>query len=244
MRGVQFRKRRKIMGIFTRLSDIVNSNINHILDKAEDPAKMIRMMVQEMEDTLVEVRSSTARVIADRKELERNLVRLRDAQDEWYAKAELALNKDREDLANAALIERSKLAEMEVGLENDRQPLEDALKKYESDIISLEAKIKEAKQKQRSIVERQKTATSQLKVRQKLYDNRIGDVMVRFTQMEKRADDMEGRVEAADMGREKSLTEEFADLESQQKVADDLAELKAKMAKGSKPAANTSSAKK
>ena len=221
------------MGIFTRLTDIVNSNISHILDKAEDPGKMIRLMVQEMEDTLVEVRSSTARVIADRKELDRNMQRLQDAQDEWYSKAELALNKDREDLANAALVERAKLAEMAEDLEEDRQPLKEALKKYETDIVSLEAKIKEAKQKQRSLIERQKTASSQLKVRQKLYDNRIEDVMVRFTQMEKRVDDTESRVEAADMGREKSLNEEFADLEAQQQVAGDLAELKAKLAKTS-----------
>jgi len=218
------------MGIFTRLSDIVNSNINHILDKAEDPTKMIRLMIQEMEDTLVEVRSSTARVIADRKEMERNLLRLNDAQGEWYAKAELALSKDREDLAGAALAERAKLAEMATSLEEDRTPLEEALKKYESDIISLEAKIKEAKAKQRSLVERQASAQSQLKVRQKLYDNRIEDVMTRFSQMEKRADHMESRVEAADMGREKNLHEEFADLESEQKVADDLAALKAKIA--------------
>ena len=219
------------MGIFTRLTDIVNSNINHILDKAEDPAKMIRMMVQEMEDTLVEVRSSAARVIADRKELERNMVRLTDAQSQWYEKAELALSKDREDLANAALVERAKLAEMSESLEEDREPLDEALTKYEGDIISLEAKIKEAKQKQRSLSERQESATSQLKVRQKLYDNRIEDVMVRFTQMEKRVDDTESRVEAADLGREKTLNEEFSDLESQESVADDLAELKAKMAK-------------
>ncbi|MBL4800784.1 MAG: phage shock protein PspA [Emcibacter sp.] len=231
------------MGIFTRLTDIVNSNINHILDKAEDPAKLIRLMVQEMEDTLVEVRSSTARVIADRKELDRNLLRLQNAQDEWYTKAELALNKDREDLANAALIERAKLAEMAASLEEDRQPLADAMKKYESDISSLEAKIKEAKQKQRSLIERQKTATSQLKVRQKLYDNRIEDVMVRFTQMEKRVDDTESRVEAADMGREKNLFEEFADLESQQQVSDDLALLKAKLAKSKATSSKTTEPK-
>lgn len=219
------------MGIFTRLTDIVNSNINHLLDQAEDPAKMIRLMVQEMEDTLVEVRSSAARVIADRKEMERNMSRLQAAQDEWYSKAELALNKNREDLANAALVERAKLEELATSLEGDKEPLDDALAKYQSDIISLESKIKEAKQKQRSLVERQQSATSQLKVRQKLYDNRIEDVMVRFTQMEKRVDDTESRVEAADMGREKTLNEEFSDLESQQKVADDLAKLKAKLAK-------------
>lgn len=228
------------MGIFTRLSDIVNSNINHILDKAEEPTKMIRLMVQEMEDTLVEVRSSTARVIADRKELERTLVRLNEAQSEWYAKAELALSKNREDLASAALVERAKLAEMAASLQDDRDPLEEALKKYESDINSLQAKIKEAKAKQRSLVERQASAESQLKVRQKLYDNRIEDVMVRFSQMEKRADHTESRVEAADMGREKTLNEEFADLESEQNVADDLAALKAKVAKETK----TSAAKK
>ena len=219
------------MGIFTRLTDIVNSNLNHILDKAEDPAKMIRMMVQEMEDTLVEVRSSAARVIADRKELTRTLSRLSDAQGQWYQKAELALSKDREDLASAALNERSKLAEMSASLEDDKEPLDEALKKYEGDIISLEAKIKEAKQKQRSLVERQASASSQLKVRQKLYDNRIEDVLVRFTQMEKRVDDTESRVEATELGREKTLNEEFLDLESQQNVADDLAELKEKMAK-------------
>ncbi|WP_321396428.1 phage shock protein PspA [Emcibacter sp.] len=220
------------MGIFTRLSDIVNSNINHILDKAEDPAKMIRLMIQEMEDTLVEVRSSAARVIADRKELDRNLARLDAAQQEWYAKAELALSKNREDLANGALMERAKLAEMAERLENDRDPLEEALAKYETDIISLEAKIKEAKTKQKSLLERQRSASSQLRVREKLYDNRIEDVMTRFGQMERRVEDTESRVEAADMGREKSLHEEFADLETQQKVADELAELKAKMAKG------------
>ena len=120
---------------------------------------------------------------------------------------------------------------MAESLTDDRGPLDEALKKYEGDIISLEAKIKEAKQKQRSLMERHASATSQLKVRQKLYDNRIGDVMVRFTQMEKRVDDTESRVEAADMGREKTLNEEFADLESQQKVAGDLAALKAKMSK-------------
>ncbi|PCI48942.1 MAG: phage shock protein PspA [Alphaproteobacteria bacterium] len=219
------------MGIFTRLTDIVNSNINHILDRAEDPAKMIRLMVQEMEDTLVEVRSSAARVIADRKEMGRNMTRLQNAQDQWYDKAELALSKNREDLATAALGERAKLNDLATSLDEDREPLDEALTKYQNDIISLEAKIKEAKQKQRSLVERQQTATSQMKVRQKLYDNRIEDVMVRFTQMEKHVDDTESRVEAADIGREKTLSEEFDDLESQQNVADDLAALKAKIAK-------------
>ena len=225
------------MGIFTRLTDIFNSNITHILDKAEDPDKMIRMMIQEMEDTLVEVRSSAARVIADRKELDRNISRLNKVEDDWYLKAELALSKNREDLANAALIEKAKLVDLTLELEQDRTPLEEALKKYEGDIVLLEAKIKEAKNKQKALYERQNSASSQLKVRAKLYSNRIEDVMNRFHLMEKRVEETESRVEAQELGREKSLHEEFADLEATEKVADELAALKAKLAKSTSKAA-------
>ncbi len=224
------------MGIFTRLTDIINSNITHILDKAEDPDKMIRMMVQEMEDTLVEVRSSAARVIAERKELDRNINRLSVVQNDWYAKAELALSKNREDLANAALIEKSKLVDLALELEQDCDPLREALKKYEKDIILLEAKIKEARTKQKALSERQNSASSQLKVRSRLYDNRIENVMNRFNLMEKRVEETESKVEATDLGREKSLQEEFIDLESTEKVADELAELKAKLAKNTSKA--------
>lgn len=219
------------MGIFSRLTDIINSNISHLLDKAEDPDKMIRMMIQEMEDTLVEVRSSAARVIADRKELDRNLVRLKKVEDDWLSKAELALSKDREDLANAALIEKAKLVDLAQELEQDRAPLKEALKKYEDDIVRLEAKIKEAKQKQKTLIERKNSAESQLRVRAKLYDNRIEDVMNRFHLMEKRVEETESRVEAQELGREKTLHEEFADLEAADSVADELEALKAKIAK-------------
>lgn len=225
------------MGIFTRLTDIINSNITHILDKAEDPDKMIRMMIQEMEDTLVEVRSSAARVIADRKEVDRHIIRLQKVQDNWYAKAELALSKKREDLANAALIEKSKLVDIVLELEQDRAPLEEALKKYEADIVLLEAKIKEARNKQKSLYERQNSASSQLNVRSKIYANRIENVMNRFTLMEKRVEETESRVEASELGREKTLHEEFVDLEATEKVADELAELKARLAKPASKAA-------
>ncbi len=219
------------MGIFTRLTDIINSNITHILDKAEDPDKMIRMMIQEMEDTLVEVRSSAARVIADRKEIDRHIGRLQKVQQDWYDKAELALSKNREDLANAALIEKAKLNDIAAELEQDRAPLDEALSKYEADIVSLEAKIKEAKQKQQSLVERKNSAESQLRVRSKLYDNRIENIMNRFELMEKRVEETESRVEASELGREKTLREEFVDLEANERVADELAKLKDKLAK-------------
>src|SRR5690606_29697590 len=127
------------MGIFSRLGDIISANMNDILDRAEDPAKMIRLIIMEMEETLVEVRASAARTIADQKEARRNLQRLDAAQASWAEKAELALSKDREDLAKAALVEKQKLSQMGLQIEQDMHLMDEALIKHEEDIQKLEA---------------------------------------------------------------------------------------------------------
>ena len=181
------------MGIFSRLTDIINANLNSVLDRAEDPEKMIRQMIHEMEDTLVEVRSNAARMIADRKSMERRRGRLGEAQTEWQSKAELALTKDREDLARAALVEKAKLVEDLKGLDEELVHLDEALVKYEEDIAKLEAKLREAKTKQKVIVARQTTATSRLRVRRQVHDRRIDDAFVRFEQMERRRRQPRGR---------------------------------------------------
>ena len=157
------------MGIFSRLTDIINANLNSVLDRAEDPEKMIRQMIHEMEDTLVEVRANAARMIADRKGMARRRQRLDEAQDEWRRKAELALTKDREDLARAALTEKAKLAQDLKDLDEELILLDEALIKYEDDIAKLEAKLREAKAKQKVILARQATATSRLKVRRQVH---------------------------------------------------------------------------
>jgi phage shock protein A len=220
------------MGIFSRLTDIVNANLNSVLDRAEDPEKMIRQMVHEMEDTLVEVRSNAARMIADRKGLERRRGRLGEAQGEWQKKAELALNKDREDLARAALVEKGKLVEDLKMLDEELVHLDEALTKYEEDIAKLEAKLREAKTKQKAIVARQATAASRLKVRRQVHDQRIDDALVRFEQMERRLDDVEGEVESYDLGRGRTLREEIDELVTDGAVEEELAALKSRLGKG------------
>jgi phage shock protein A len=218
------------MGIFSRLTDIVNSNITALLDKAEDPAKMIRLIVQEMEDTLVEVRSDAARLIADRKEIKRRLGRLGDAQGEWQKRAELAVQKDREDLARAALVERAKIAELVKVLEDDDAMLKERMGHLDEDIMRLQAKLAEAKAKQAGLMARAQTAGARLSVREQLYDGRVDNALARFDSVEKKLDEMEGRVEAFDMGRgTKTLADEIADLEAESQIEDELAKLKADM---------------
>ena len=218
------------MGIFNRLSDIVNSNINAILDRAEDPEKIIRLIVQEMEDTLVEVRSAAVKTVAERKEIERRLGELRREAADWEAKAELALSKNREDLAKGALVARAKLTEAADSMATELKKLEDILAKTNEDIGQLQQKLTDAKAREKAIVARQKTATQRLHVKTQLYDSRITDAFGRFEQIERNLDMLEGKAEVLDMGR-RSLADEIAGLETNDKVEAELAALKARMGK-------------
>ncbi|HWK44164.1 MAG TPA: phage shock protein PspA [Stellaceae bacterium] len=218
------------MGVFSRISDIVNSNINSILDRAEDPEKIIRLIIQEMEDTLVEVRSSTVKTIAERKELERRLKGLGRDHADWQTKAELALTKNREDLAKGALQIKARIAGEIAGLERQLGQIEDGLAKQGEDIAKLQQKLADAKSREASMVARHKTAANRIKLRSSLYDERITDAFARFEQVERALDEMEGRVEVYDHGRKKSLHEEIVDLETSVAVETELSELKAKLA--------------
>lgn len=219
------------MGIFSRFSDIVNSNINAILDKAEEPAKIVRLMIQEMEDTLVEVRSTAARAIADKKEISRKLDALDRETAEWQEKAELALSKDRDDLAKAALGEKARVKQAAETLRSQRDAVSEGLEKLNSDIASLEAKLADAKTRQQAILARHQTASKRLEVRKRLYDYRVDDALVRFEQFERRIDGLEGEVEAYDLGKQESdLSKEFSNLETEDAVEKELNELKSKVA--------------
>jgi phage shock protein A len=225
------------MGIFSRLTDIINSNLNSILDRAEDPEKLIRLVIQEMEDTLVEVRSSTVRTIAERKEIERTLSQLGREMDAWQRKADLALSRDRDDLAKGALVAKSKIAEQIDALQHQLTHIEEALSKSSEDIGRLQEKLTDAKKREKAIVLRHKSAASRLKVNTQIHDERINDAFARFEQVERNLDELEGRAESMDIGRKKTLAEEFSDFEASTKVEQELADLKARL-HNSKPMAS------
>ena len=218
------------MGIFTRFSDIVNSNINAILDKAEDPEKIVRLMIQEMEDTLVEVRSAAARSIADKKDLNRKIEKLDRERRDWNDRAELAMRKEREDLAKAALVEKSRVSAAVEVLKEDYLAVDEGLAKLNEDIARLESKLEDAKTRQKALLARHKTANSRLAARKKIHDYKIDDAMVRFEAYTRRIDDVEGRVEAYDLGLPKDLNHEFAGLEAEESVNQELDALKERVA--------------
>jgi len=224
------------MGIFSRITDIINSNINAILDKAEDPEKMVRLIIQEMEEALVEVRSTSARAIADRKELSRRQEWLKNEAGEWERKAEVAIHKGRDDLAKGALVERNKAQEASELVDRDLDILEDTLTKLSSDIAALQAKIKDAKARQSTIILRGKAAASRLGARRRLADHSIDDAMLRFETYERKMDDLEGQVESYDLG-QKTLSEEIEDLEANEHIDEELKALKARLGAASGGAA-------
>ncbi len=227
------------MSIFSRISDIVNSNINALLDKAEDPEKMVRLIIQEMEEALVEVRSTCARAIADKKELARRQEHLAAEAAEWERKAEVAVSKGRDDLAKGALVERNKAQEASEALGRELTIIDDSLVKLNEDVAALQAKIKDAKARQHAIIMRGKTAQTRLGVRRQLSDHNIDDAMQRFESYERKMDDLEGQIEAYDMG-QRTLADEISELETDEVIDEELSKLKARMGAGGGTAAPSS----
>jgi phage shock protein A len=223
------------MGIFSRFTDIINSNINALLDKAEDPEKMVRLIIQEMEDTLVEVRSASAKTIANKKDISNQVNRLSQEVSEWQDKAELALSKNREDLARAALHEKQKTSEAAESLKHELSLIESELVKLQNETGQLQEKLADAKTRQKTILMRQKTVSSRLEVKKRLDSNTVDAAMGKFEQFERKIDDLESQVEAYDIGK-KTLKDEFAELEAGGKIDNELEALKKKMqAKTEKP---------
>jgi len=217
------------MGIFSRTRDIIAANVTDLLDRAEDPAKTIRMIILEMEETLVEVRASAARIIADQKEMRRSVAKIEIAQAGWQEKAELALSKGREDLAKAALVEKSKMGQTAQQLVEEVRVLDDALAAHEIDIQKLEAKLREARARQNAVLSRLETANNRARMRRVYAGPRVDDAFAKFDLMERRVDLAEGRAEVFELGQTKSLADEIADLRTNDEVDAELEALKARL---------------
>ncbi|MCK8044152.1 phage shock protein PspA [Shewanella sp. 1CM18E] len=217
------------MGIFSRFADIINSNISALLDKAEDPEKMVRLIIQEMEDTLVEVRSTSAKVLAEKKEIIRRIAKVQEQVQDWESKAELALSKDREDLAKAALVEKQKANDLAQTLAAELVVVEEHILRLKEEVNLLQEKLADAKARQKTIIMRKQTASSRLEVKKQLDSSKIDNAMSKFEQYERRVENLESQVDSYDLGNKKTLNDEFAALEAEDSVNAELEALKAKM---------------
>jgi phage shock protein A len=219
------------MGIFSRMTDIINSNINAMLDQAEDPQKMIRLIIQEMEDTLVEVRSSSARVLADRKAASRRLELVREEAASWEAKAKLAITKGREDLARAALQEKQAIEEELALVEAELGATDEHIEQLGKEIAQLQQKLSDAKAKQKTLLMRTQTVESRIKVKRQVQRESLDNAFQRFEQFERRMDNLEGQLGAMDLGREVApdLAAEIDALQEDARINDELARLKAEL---------------
>ena len=218
------------MGMFSRLSDIINSNINAMLDGAENPEKIARLMIQEMEDTLVEVRTAAARAMADKKEMEREVAHYTQIRNDWEAKAGLAIDKGREDLARGALVAKQKADDEIVRRQEAMDLAEEAFEKRQEDLGRLQAKLDEAKAKHRSLMMRREAAEQRIRVRTQTYDSRVDDALARDAGVERKVDEMEAYADTI-RGAEPSLEAEFAALEQNDAIEAELAALKKARAK-------------
>src|SRR4051794_13640411 len=213
--------------VFSRARDIFAANMTELLDRAEDPARMIRMIILEMEETLVDIRATAARSIADIKEMRRAVNRLDELTSDWTAKAELALSKDREDLAKAALVEKQQAAEMADGLRDELSQIEQVLRGYESDIAKLQAKLREARARQNAIAARFESALTRAKAREIMHGSRTADAFAKFEVLERRADFAEGRCDALGIT---SLEDEIDQLSASHAIDAELEAMKAALA--------------
>ncbi|CAM4193237.1 phage shock protein PspA [Vibrio neonatus] len=214
------------MSIFSRFADIVNSNINSLLDKAEDPEKMIRLIIQEMEDTLVEVRTNSAKALAERKDLQRRIIQVEEQVADWQQKASLALSREREELARAALIEKQRMSKVLASLQTEQTLLDETITKLSDEVGKLENKINETRARQSALVMRQNTAKSRKDIQQHLHNSRTKDTLAKFEQYEQKIDRLEADADSYQLGQESNLDDQFAQLQADDEIEKELQKMK------------------
>jgi phage shock protein A len=220
------------MGMFSRLTDIINANINSLLEKAENPEKMIRLIILEMEETLVEVRSAAAKNIAEKKTLLRRLKTAENKVADWQQKAELALTKNRDDLARSALLEKAKVQTEVDAMQKELTVINDMLTGVQDDSQRLQDKLSEAKRRQETIALRQVSAVVRLKARETFSTENIDKSIEKFEQFQQKIDGLEAQVEAYDFTKNQSLESQFQQLENEDSIEQELQAMKLKVVNG------------
>ncbi len=216
------------MGIFTRVRDIINSNISAMLDRAEDPEKLVKLMIREMEDTLVEIKANCAGSMATRKKIQREMESMLEMAKTWDGKASLAVDKGREDLAREALLEKRRFVERAEALEQELDQTKNLVTQYQNDIMQLEDKLGAAREKQRVLVQRHRHAQDQKRKENGIRRFDTSDAVKRFEEFEQRIDRMEAEANLVNFGRKPSLKDEFDALEADTEIEQELANLKAR----------------
>lgn len=214
------------MGIFTRFRDIVSANINSMLDRAEDPEKMIRLMIREMEDTLVEIKSSCAGVMANSKTVQRQVSEARTRENDWNDKAALAVQKGRDDLAREALIEKRRYSRKAEALDDELAELNGLVEKYKVDICQLEDKLRTAREKQRVLVQRHIHARRKIRAEEEIRRMDNAEAILRFNQFESRIERLESEADLVNLGKKTTLSEKFDHLMADEEIEKELAALK------------------
>ena len=215
------------MGIFTRFRDIVSSNINAMLDKAEDPEKLIKLMIREMEDTLVELKASCAGIMAERKKMERRMEELSNREKHWEDRAKLAVEKGRDDLAREALVEKRRFASLLEQLQDEFTENNVLVNQYQDDIGQLEEKLGQAREKQRLLVQRHKRARQAKKAREEIRRVDNHETIAKFEDLEGRIERMEAEADLVNFGRKPTLDEAFEELAADDDIEKELAAIKA-----------------
>ena len=216
------------MGIFTRVRDILNSNINSALDKAEDPEKLVRQMIREMEDTLVEIKAACAGAMASQKKAERDMDSSAREKARWESRAELAVDRGREELARKALQTKRQYEDDLEAMRVDAERLGGLVAEYKSDIVQIEDKLGTAQERQRVLVQRHIHAVQKKRAQRDLRRFDSSGAIVRFEEFTNRVDRADAEAELMNYGRPKSLEEEFSQIERDESIEEELAALKEK----------------
>ena len=214
------------MGIFTRFRDIISSNINAILDKAEDPEKLIKLMIREMEDTLVEIKAACAGAMASSKKVQRQLTTLQERIQYWEEKAQLAVSKGRDNLAREALVEKRRYTRRIDGLENELSEHNLLVEQYQGDIRQLEDKLKSARDKQRLLVQRHIHASQKIQAQEEIRRVDSTAAMMKFDELENRIERMEAEADLVNYGKTTSLEAELERLSVDEEIENELRALK------------------